>query len=144
MLCSARELGLAETSDGIIELPADAPLGADLRAYLALDDAILEVNVTPNRGDAMSVLGIAREVAALTGTALKDAARGRDGDRPRQAAAGDASRGDAAAGRGAARLLARVLHGVDNTRGESAGGCASGCGARGCARSVRWSTSPTM
>ena len=66
MLCSAKELGLADTSEGIIELPADAPVGTDLRAYLDLDDEILELNVTPNRGDAMSVLGIAREVAALT------------------------------------------------------------------------------
>jgi phenylalanyl-tRNA synthetase beta chain len=65
MLCSAKELGLADTSEGILELPADAPVGTDLRAYLQLDDAILELNVTPNRGDAMSVLGIAREVAAL-------------------------------------------------------------------------------
>jgi len=67
MLCSARELGLSESSAGILELPADAPLGESLRRYLALDDAILELNVTPNRGDAMSVLGIAREVAALSG-----------------------------------------------------------------------------
>jgi phenylalanyl-tRNA synthetase beta chain len=66
MLCSARELGLADTSEGILELPADAPVGMDLRAYLDLDDQVLELNVTPNRGDAMSVLGIAREVAALT------------------------------------------------------------------------------
>ncbi|HEX6396035.1 MAG TPA: phenylalanine--tRNA ligase subunit beta, partial [Steroidobacteraceae bacterium] len=66
MLCSAKELGLADTSEGIIELPADAPVGTDVRAYLDLDDEILELNVTPNRGDAMSVLGIAREVAALT------------------------------------------------------------------------------
>jgi phenylalanyl-tRNA synthetase beta chain len=66
MLCSAKELGIAETSEGIVELPADAPVGQDLRAYLQLDDEILELNVTPNRGDAMSVLGIAREVAALT------------------------------------------------------------------------------
>src|SRR5262247_3591679 len=65
MLCSAKELGLAETSEGIVELPADAPVGMDLRAYLQLDDEILELNVTPNRGDAMSILGIAREVAAL-------------------------------------------------------------------------------
>jgi phenylalanyl-tRNA synthetase beta chain len=113
MLCSARELGLAETSDGIIELPADAPLGADLRAYLELDDAILEVNVTPNRGDAMSVLGIAREVVALTGAALKTPAR------LAASSAGSAS-GEAVAvtlqpGAGAARLLARVLQGVDNT-----------------------------
>jgi phenylalanyl-tRNA synthetase beta chain len=67
MLCSAKELGLADSSEGIVELPADAPLGTDLRAYLQLDDDILELNVTPNRGDAMSILGIAREVAALTG-----------------------------------------------------------------------------
>ena len=66
MLCSARELGLSDASDGILELPADAPVGQDLRHYLDLDDEILELNVTPNRGDAMSILGIAREVAALT------------------------------------------------------------------------------
>jgi phenylalanyl-tRNA synthetase beta chain len=112
MLCSERELGLAESSDGIIELPADAPPGADLRAYLALDDAILEVNVTPNRGDAMSVLGIAREVAALTGATLKTP--------PRLAAIAGGASGAAIAvslqpGAGAARFLARVLQGVDNT-----------------------------
>src|SRR5665213_3488015 len=71
MLCSARELGLAEVSEGIIELPAAARLGLDLRRYMDLDDRVFEVNVTPNRGDAMSVLGIAREVAALTGTVVK-------------------------------------------------------------------------
>ncbi len=65
MLCSARELGLNENAEGIIELPADAPVGTDLRAYMQLDDEVLELNVTPNRGDAMSVLGIAREVGAL-------------------------------------------------------------------------------
>jgi phenylalanyl-tRNA synthetase beta chain len=79
MLCSAKELGLADTSEGIIELPADAPVGTDLRAYMQLDDEIVELNVTPNRGDAMSVLGIAREVAALTkkGTDLFSAAENR-------------------------------------------------------------------
>ena len=66
MLCSAKELGLAETSEGIVELPEDAAVGADLRDYLGLDDRILELSVTPNRGDAMSMRGIAREVAALT------------------------------------------------------------------------------
>ena len=70
MLASARELGLAEASGGILELPADAPLGKSLREYLELDEAVLDVNVAPNRGDAMSVLGIAREVAALTGKPL--------------------------------------------------------------------------
>jgi phenylalanyl-tRNA synthetase beta chain len=75
MLCSAKELGLSESSNGIVELPADAPVGKPLRDYLQLDDATIELNVTPNRGDAMSVLGIAREVSALilrplTGPAL--------------------------------------------------------------------------
>jgi phenylalanyl-tRNA synthetase beta chain len=67
MLASARELGLAEASSGILELPADAPLGEDLRDYLELEEAVLDLNITPNRGDAMSILGIAREVAALAG-----------------------------------------------------------------------------
>lgn len=70
MLASARELGLAESSSGILELPADAPLGKPLREYLSLDEAVLEVNITPNRGDAMSILGIAREVAAIAGTKI--------------------------------------------------------------------------
>jgi len=70
MLCSAKELGLAETSNGILELPPDAPVGRPLRDYLELEDSILELNITANRGDAMSVIGIAREVAALTGKQL--------------------------------------------------------------------------
>jgi phenylalanyl-tRNA synthetase beta chain len=70
MLASPRELGLGEGASGILELPADAPVGTPLREYLELDEAVLDLNVTPNRGDAMSVLGIAREVAALTGAAL--------------------------------------------------------------------------
>src|SRR5688500_1678315 len=59
MLCSAKELGLGDSSEGILELPGDAAVGAELRSYLELDDEILELNVTPNRGDAMSILGIA-------------------------------------------------------------------------------------
>ncbi|MGH8149290.1 MAG: phenylalanine--tRNA ligase subunit beta, partial [Steroidobacteraceae bacterium] len=85
MLCSAKELGLAEGSGGILELPADAPVGQPLRDYLGLDDAVLELNVTPNRGDALSVLGIAREVSALSGRPLGgpaiDAVEVRGGDR---------------------------------------------------------------
>jgi phenylalanyl-tRNA synthetase beta chain len=73
MLCSAKELGLAETSEGILELPNDAPLGMALRDYLALDDDVLEFAITPNRGDAMSVRGIAREVRALLGEAGRGA-----------------------------------------------------------------------
>ena len=72
MLCSAKELGLAETSNGIVEFAADAPVGTPVRDYLELDDSILELNVTANRGDAMSIIGIAREVAALAGKNLKE------------------------------------------------------------------------
>jgi phenylalanyl-tRNA synthetase beta chain len=64
MLCSARELGLGSEHDGIMELPAELRLGADVREALDLDDTSLEVNATPNRGDCMSVLGIARDYAA--------------------------------------------------------------------------------
>ncbi len=65
MLCSASELGLAEHSEGIIELADDAPIGMCIREYLLLDDRVLDVDLTPNRADCFSVLGIAREVAAL-------------------------------------------------------------------------------
>jgi phenylalanyl-tRNA synthetase beta chain len=70
MLCSARELGLAEDHEGILELPDELVTGAPLRAALALDDTILTLNVTPNRGDVLSVLGVAREVAAITARKL--------------------------------------------------------------------------
>ncbi len=70
MLCSARELGLGDDADGLLELPAALETGADLRAVLALDDTVLEINLTPNRGDALSMLGLARELAVLAGTSL--------------------------------------------------------------------------
>ncbi|KTC97782.1 phenylalanine--tRNA ligase subunit beta [Legionella erythra] len=66
MLCSASELGLADTSEGIIELDEDAPVGQDLRDYLMLNDQVLDIDLTPNRADCLSVLGIAREVAAIS------------------------------------------------------------------------------
>ncbi len=64
MLCSARELGLGDEHEGIMELPDSLPLNQDLRVALDLDDVTLEVNATPNRGDCMSVFGIARDHAA--------------------------------------------------------------------------------
>ena len=64
MLCSARELGLGEEHDGIMELPVSLPLNVDVRKALDLDDTVLDVNATPNRGDCMSVFGIARDYAA--------------------------------------------------------------------------------
>ncbi len=65
MLCSEKELGLADEADGLMELAADAPVGADIRDYLDLNDQIIEVDLTPNRADCLSVEGIAREVALL-------------------------------------------------------------------------------
>jgi len=72
MLCSARELGLGEGHEGIIELPGDLVPGTGLREALDLDDALLELNLTPNRGDALSVAGVARELAAISGSTLTE------------------------------------------------------------------------
>ena len=69
MLCSAKELGLAEDASGLLILPADAPVGQAIRQYLALDDNQFELKLTPNRADCLSLLGIAREVGAITGAA---------------------------------------------------------------------------
>ena len=70
MLCSAQELGIGEDGDGILELEADAPLGADLAEWLGLDDVVIEVGLTPNRGDCLCIAGIAREVAVASGVAM--------------------------------------------------------------------------
>lgn len=64
MMCSERELELSEEHDGIIDLPADAPVGTSYAAYAHLDDPVIEINLTPNRPDATSVYGIARDLAA--------------------------------------------------------------------------------
>ena len=65
MLCGASELGLEDQIDGLMELPADAPVGQNIRQYLQLDDHVIEVDLTPNRADCLSVRGIAREVGVL-------------------------------------------------------------------------------
>ncbi len=65
MLCSAKELGLAESSTGLMVLPPDAKPGADVRACLQLDDVSIELGITPNRGDCLSIAGIAREAGVL-------------------------------------------------------------------------------
>jgi phenylalanyl-tRNA synthetase beta chain len=71
MLCSEAELGVGTDASGILLLGADAPVGADLVGHLGLDDAILEVEVTPNRPDCLAIVGVAREIAALTGGRLR-------------------------------------------------------------------------
>lgn len=70
MLCSAKELGLAVESEGLFELPKDAPLGEDVWRYLHLTDHVIDLSITPNRGDCLSVSGLAREISAITKTNL--------------------------------------------------------------------------
>jgi len=114
MLCSARELGLGEAAEGILELPADAPQGTPLRDYLRLDECLAEIAVTPNRGDAMSVQGLARELAAASGLSLP----------PAPPPAMPAVRVTHATrfpvhltpGVGCPRFASRVIQGVDNRR----------------------------
>ncbi|HYD96126.1 MAG TPA: phenylalanine--tRNA ligase subunit beta [Noviherbaspirillum sp.] len=71
MLCSARELKLSEDHGGLLELPDDAPVGQNFRDYYQLNDLKFTIKLTPNKADCLSVLGVAREVSALTGTPLK-------------------------------------------------------------------------
>ncbi len=89
MLCSERELGLGDEHEaGVLALDPDAPLGADLLRHLALDDAVLEIEITPNRPDCLSVLGVARELAALTGARLTPPAIAlKEADEPAEALA---------------------------------------------------------
>lgn len=70
MLCSARELGITEDHSGLWLLPEDAPVGMNIREYAHLDDAKIEIKLTPNRGDALSVVGVARDLHAVTGAPL--------------------------------------------------------------------------
>ena len=65
MLCGASEIDLVDSIDGLLELPADAPIGMDIREYLGLDNQILDISITPNRGDCFSVRGIAREISVI-------------------------------------------------------------------------------
>ena len=74
MLCSERELGFSDDHAGIVALPDEAPIGVELASYLRADDTVLDIAITPNRGDSLSILGLAREVAALFGLQLKQPA----------------------------------------------------------------------
>ncbi|MEO7806292.1 MAG: phenylalanine--tRNA ligase subunit beta, partial [Steroidobacteraceae bacterium] len=112
MLCSAKELGLASISTGLIELAVDAPLGANLREYLDLEDSVLDVSIYPNRGDAMSVRGIAREVSALAQVPLR-------GPRITPVPAHPGSKPfpvHVEAPAAAPRMITRVIRGIDNRR----------------------------
>ncbi len=71
MMCSEKELGLSQESHGLLELEPQAPVGMNIREWLELDDSVLTLKLTPNRADCLSLLGIARELSALTHTSLK-------------------------------------------------------------------------
>jgi phenylalanyl-tRNA synthetase beta chain len=108
MLCSAKELGLDTDASGLLELPADAPLGQPLAAYLGLPDASIELKLTPNRPDCLGLVGLAHDVAALFGSHV---------NAPAQAlvpVASEAQRGiRLEAGKDAPRYLGRVVEGID-------------------------------
>ena len=74
MLCAGAELTISEDNDGLMELPADAPIGADIREYMSLDDQVIELGLTPNRADCLSVRGIARDVAVAFDETLNETA----------------------------------------------------------------------
>ncbi|MFI2810766.1 phenylalanine--tRNA ligase subunit beta [Microbulbifer sp. JSM ZJ756] len=108
MLCAQTELELGEDSDGIWELPADAPTGTDLREYLQLDDVAIEVDLTPNRSDCLGIAGIAREVGVLNrcpveGPAIEPVAATIDESLPVSLMAGDAC----------PRYVGRVIRNID-------------------------------
>ena len=136
MLCSEAELELSQDHDGIIDLPEDAPVGVAYAAYAGLDDAVIDVNLTPNRPDATAISGIARDLAA--------AGLGRLKTPPVEPVAGNfpcpvAVKLDV--DRISARLsrcgsCAACATGLRRT------GCSGGFAPSACARSTRWSTSP--
>ena len=108
MLCGADELGLSEVRDGLMELPADAPLGQNLRDYLELNDAIIEIDLTPNRGDCFGLRGIAREVGVLTRTQVNEP------DVPTVSSTSqDTLPVELVDAQGCPRYLGRVISGVD-------------------------------
>ena len=107
MLCSARELELPDDVDGLLLLDADATIGRPVVEHLKLDDSILEVNVTPNRGDCFSVLGIARELAAR-----RDAALVRREPKPTAATTNEVFPVALHAGEHCPRFAGRVLRGI--------------------------------
>jgi phenylalanyl-tRNA synthetase beta chain len=110
MLCSARELGLGDDSSGLMVLPAALPVGQDLREALALDDLVIDVDLTPNRGDCLSIAGVAREISLLTGAHLTPVACD-----PVRATSGADFPVELRAPGDCPRYVGRVIRGVDPT-----------------------------
>ncbi len=108
MICSASELGLAASSDGIMSLPIDAAIGSDLRDYLALDDRAIDVDLTPDRGDCLSLAGIAREVGVINRCKVNT-----HEIKPVAPTVEDGFEVQLEAGEACPRYLCRVLRGID-------------------------------
>lgn len=108
MLCSYSELGIKEDHSGIIELPADAPVGQDFREYLNLDDVAIEISLTPNRADCLSIAGIAREVGVINQAGVKSPTI-----EPVQASISDKVAVELQAPEACPRYLARVVKNVN-------------------------------
>ncbi|WP_290539081.1 phenylalanine--tRNA ligase subunit beta [Alcanivorax sp.] len=108
MLCGASELGLEDLIDGLMELPEDAPVGTDFRDYLQLNDAVIEVDLTPNRADCLSVRGIAREVGVMNQSPLANMNIGKVAP-----AIDDTLSVTLADSEGCPRYLGRVIKGVN-------------------------------
>ena len=131
MLLSTRELGLDADADGILELDADHECGTDLRVALGLDDVVIDIDLTPNRGDALSIRGLAREVGVLNQLAVS-APGSTTFKRTRRPSSASRS-----------RTMPAVPGILDaSSRGSTSadprpGGCANVCAARGYARSTR-------
>jgi phenylalanyl-tRNA synthetase beta chain len=108
MLCSASELQISDDDSGLMELVADAPVGQDIRAYLGLDDASIEIGLTPNRGDCLSLAGLAREVGAIYGVQVSPVAIA-----PVAAAHDEVRPVEVLAPKACPRYLGRVIRNVD-------------------------------
>jgi len=111
MLCAEQELQLSEAADGLMELAADAPVGADLRHYLRLDDRVIEIGLTPNRADCLGIAGIAREVGLLNDLPVTPPVI-----EPAPAAIDEGFPVELQAPEHCPRYVGRLIRGVDNTR----------------------------
>ncbi|MDP2560322.1 phenylalanine--tRNA ligase subunit beta [Psychrobium sp. 1_MG-2023] len=108
MLCSFSELGMADDSDGILELPSDAPIGTCVREYLSLDDVTIDVDLTANRADCLGIKGLAREVAVLNRTEITPVSIS-----PAQVSIDDTVEIKLTANEACPRYLGRVIKGIN-------------------------------
>ena len=137
MLCSAAELQISEDHDGIMELPADAPIGKGYAEWAGLGDPVIEINLTPNRQDCTGVHGIARDLSAADMGKFSD-----PGDQADQGRISLPGEGD---GRKTPRCVRASRCGwcAASRTARRRNGCRSGSPRSACGRSTRWSISPT-